>query len=150
MSNDKEAMKMESKHPQPGDALNLERFINILETPFSEVCQVLGLDCTEPKGFLEVENCIFLFDSEKQYVLSGAVILGNAYGFFGINIGENWLDTAAKLESQGFSQAGDLERFTKPGPDFCISVYLYPDNCPDAALSKVKDYSLCARYGTAL
>jgi hypothetical protein len=150
MPNDKEAMKMESKKLKPADALNLERFIRILETPFSEVCRVLGLDHTEPTGFLEVENCIFLFDSEKQYILSGAVILGSAYGFFGISIGANWLDMAAKLESQGFKQAGDLERFTKPGPDFSISVYLYPDNCPDAALSKVKDYSICARYGTAL
>jgi hypothetical protein len=150
MPNGKEAKKMESKHPKPGDALNLEKFIKILETPFSEVSRVLGLDCTEPKGFLEVENCIFLFDSEKEYVFSGAIIMGSAYGFFGIKIGANWLDTAGELESQGFKQAGDLERFTKPEADFCISVYLYPDKCPDASLSKVKDYSVCVRYGSAL
>jgi len=141
---------MESKLLKSGDSLNLEKFFNILETPFSEVCKVLNLDYTEPKGFLEVENCIFLFDTEKGYVLSGAVILGNAYGFFGIKIGANWLDTAEKLESQGFRQASELERFTKPGSDFGISVYLYPDNSPDTSLSKVKDYSICVRYGNTL
>jgi hypothetical protein len=150
MPDDKEAMKMKSKRPKSGDARNLEKFIKIFETPFSEVCQVLGLDSAEPRGFLEVENCIFLFDSEKGHVFSGAVILSDAYGFFGIKIGANWLDTAGQLESQGFRQAGDLERFTKPGSDFSISVYLYPDDCPDASLSKVKDYSICARYGSAL
>ena len=150
MPNDKEAIKMKSKRPEPGDVRNLEKFIKILETSFSEVCHVLGLDSVEPRDFVEVENCIFLFDSEKGHVFSGAVILSDAYGFFGIKIGANWLDTAGQLESQGFRQAGDLERFTKPGPDFSISVYLYPDDCPDASLSKVKDYSICARYGSAL
>ena len=141
---------MKSKRPGPGDIRNLEKFIKILETPFSEVCQVLGLDSAEPRGFVEVGNCIILFDSEKDYVFSGAVILSDTYGFFGIKIGANWLDTAGELESQGFRQAGDLERFTKPGQDFSISVYLYPDDCPDASLSKVKNYSICARYGSAL
>ncbi len=141
---------MDSKHAASADTLNLEKSIKIFETPFSEVCGVLGLDCAEPKGFLEVGNCIFLFDSQNEYVLSGAVIMGNTYGFFGVEIGANWLDTAGKLESQGFRQAGDLERFTKPGSDFSISIYLYPDDCPDASLSKVRDYSICARYGSAL
>ncbi len=141
---------MESNHPRTEELFNLEKSIKILETPFSEVCQVLGLDETEPNEFLEVENCIFFFDPEKEYVFSSAVIMGSVYGFYGIKIGANWLDTAGKLESQGFKQASDLERFTKPGPDFSISVYLYPDDCPDASLSKVKDYSVCARYGQAL
>ena len=141
---------MESNTLDPGDTLNLERLIGILETPFSKVCQVLGLDRTEPTGFLEVEDCIFLFDSDNEYVLSGAVIMSSAYGFFGITVGANWLDSAGRLESQGFTQAGDLERFTKQGSEFSISVYLYPDNSPDASVSKVRDYSVRARYGRAL
>ncbi len=141
---------MESNTLDPGDTLNLERLIGILETPFSKVCQVLGLDRTEPTGFLEVEDCIFLFDSNNGHVLSGAVIMSSAYGFFGITVGANWLDTAGRLESQGFTQAGDLERFTKQGSEFSISVYLYPDDSPDASVSKVRDYSVRARYGRAL
>jgi hypothetical protein len=147
---DKEAMKMGSNHPQTEELLNLEKSIKILETPFSEVRRVLGLDETEPNEFLEVENCIFFFDPAKEYVFSSAVIMGSAYGFYGIKIGANWLGTAGKLESQGFKQATDLERFTKPGSDFNISVYLYPDDNPDTSTSKVKDYSVCARYGQAL
>jgi len=147
---DKEAMKMGLKHPQTEELFNLEKSIKILETPFSEVCRVLGLDETEPDKFIEVENCVFFFDPEKEYVFGSAVIMGSVYGFYGIQIGANWLETAGKLESQGFQQASDLERFTKPGPDFSISIYLYPDDCPDASLSKVKDYSVCARYGQAL
>ncbi len=143
-------MKMGSNHPQTEELFNLEKSIKILETPFSEVCGVLGLDETEPDKFLEVENCIFFFDPAKEHVFSSAVIMGSGYGFYGIKIGANWLDTAGKLESQGFKQASDLERFTKPGPDFNISVYLYPDDCPDASASKVKDYSVCVRYGQAL
>ncbi|MHC4509645.1 MAG: hypothetical protein ACYTAO_11905 [Planctomycetota bacterium] len=138
---------MESGHLRADDTHNLERFINILDTPFGEVCKALGLDETEPAGFLEVENCIFMFDSEKGHVFSGAVIMGETYGFFGIRVGTNWLEAAGKLESQGFRQAGDLERFTKPGEDVSVSVYLYPDDCPDASLSTVKDYSICVRYG---
>jgi hypothetical protein len=149
-SSDKEAMKMGSKQPQTEELLYLENYIKILETPFSEVCRVLSLDKTEPGEFLEVENCIFFFDPAKEYVFSSAVIMGSSYGFYGIEIGTNWLETAVMLESQGFMQASDLERFTKPGPDFNISVYLYPDDCPDASASKVKDYSVCARYGQAL
>jgi len=134
----------------PTELLNLENSIKILETPFSEVCHVLGLGKTKPDSFLEVENCIFFFDSAKDYVFSSAVIMGSTYGFYGIKIGANWLETAAKLEKQGFKQASDLERFTKPGQDFNISVYLYPDDNLDASASKVKDYSVCARYGQAL
>jgi hypothetical protein len=149
-NSDKEAMKMGSNQPQTEELLNLEKSIKILETPFSEVCRMLGLGKTEPNQFLEVENCIFFFDPAKEYVFSSAVIMGSSYGFYGIKIGANWLETAAKLESQGFKQASDLERFTKPGPDFNISVYLYPDESPDESSSKVKDYSVCARYGQAL
>lgn len=141
---------MESKRPQLGDTMNLEKFIRILETSFGKVCETLGLPDTEPAGFMEVENCIFLFDSEKDYVFSGAIVMGGPYGFFGIQIGTNWLDAAGKLESQGFKQATELERFTKPGESFSVSVYLYPDNCPDASLSTVKDYSVCVRYGNTL
>lgn len=148
--NDKEAMEVESKHLRPENILNLERAFNILETPFGEVCRVLGLDCAEPTGFLEVEDCIFLFDSQDNHVLSGAVIMSRAYGFFGVAVGENWLDTAGKLESQGFVQASDLERFTKQGSDFSISVYLYPDDSSDPSKSKVRDYSVRARHGRAL
>ncbi len=141
---------MESKHLPPGNTFNLETFISILETPFDEVCRVLGQNCAEPTSFLEVEDCIFLFDSQDEHVLSGAVIMSKAYGFFGIAVGANWLDTAGRLESQGFIQSGDLERFTKQGPDFSISVYLYPDDASDHSLSKVRDYSVRARYGRAL
>ena len=141
---------MGSSKPHTEELLNLEKFIKILKTPFGEVCKVLGLDKTEPGEFLEVDNCIFFFDPAKEYVFSSAVIMGGTYGFYGIEIGANWLQTAGKLELQGFKQASDLERFTKPGPDFNISVYLYPDDCPDTSLSKVKDYSVCARYGQAL
>jgi len=141
---------MKPKHPRPEDAYNLEKFIVALETSFSEVCRVLDVDRTEPTDFLEVEDCIFLFDSKKGHVFSGAVIMSDAYGFFGIRVGANWLEAAGMLESQGFEQASDLERFTKLGSDFAISVYLYPDDCPDSSLSTVKDYSVCARYGHAL
>jgi hypothetical protein len=141
---------MQPKRPGPGDTLNLEKFIHVLETPFGEVCEVLGLGATEPTGFLEVENCVFLFDPEREHVFSSAIIMGGAYGFFGIRVGANWLEAAGQLESQGFRQAGDLERFTKLGEDFSVSVYLYPDDCPDASLSTVKDYSVCVRYGHAL
>jgi hypothetical protein len=133
---------MESKRLRGEDAFNLEKFI--------EVCRLLGEEDVEPEDFLEVDNCIFLFDSEREYVFSGAVIMSDAYGFFGIKIGTNWLEAAGKLESQDFKQADDLERFTKQESDFGISVYLYPDDCPDASLSTVKDYSICTRYGHAL
>jgi len=142
---------MRSKQsPRTEELLNLEKSIRILETSFSEVCRMLGLDEAEPKEFLEVDNCIFFFDPEQKYVFSSAVIMGRTYGFYGIEIGANWLETAGKLELQGFKQASDLERFTKPGQDFNISIYLYPDDNPDASASKVKDYSICARYGQAL
>lgn len=148
--NDKEAMKMRMNHPQIKELLNLERFISILETPFGKVCKVLGLNHIEPSEFLEVDDCIFFFDPEREYVFSSAVIMGTSYGFYGIKVGANWLQTAGMLESQGFKQASDLERFTKPGQDFNISVYLYPDDNTDASASKVKDYSVCIRYGKAL
>ena len=141
---------MGSNHPQTEELFNLEKSIKILETPFSEVCRLLGLGKIKPNSFLEVENCIFFFDPAEEYVFSSAVIMGSSYGFYGIKIGANWLETAGKLESLGFKQASDLERFTKPGSDFNISVYLYPDDSPDASASKVKDYSVCARYGQAL
>lgn len=138
---------MQSKHLPPGDCLNLERYIRILETPFGEVCRLFGLDRGKPAKSVEIADCIFFFDSQNQYVFSSAVILGTDYGFFGVQVGANWLDTAGKLESRGFVQAGELERFTKPGPEFSISVYLYPDASADVHLSKVRDYSVCARYG---
>ncbi|MBN2593006.1 MAG: hypothetical protein JXA81_05815 [Sedimentisphaerales bacterium] len=141
---------MGSKQPQTEELLNLENSIKILETPYSEVCRMIGLEKTKPNSFLEVENCIFFFDSSNEYVFSSAVIIGSKYGFYGIKIGANWLETAGQLELQGFKQASDLERFTKPGRDFSISIYLYPDDNPDASASKVKDYSICARYGQAL
>ena len=72
---DKEAMKMGSNHPQNDELYNLEKSIKILETPFSEVCRVLGLDETEPDKFLEVENCVFFFDPAKEYVFGSAVIM---------------------------------------------------------------------------
>ena len=149
-NSDREAMKMDSEQAQTEEFLNLEKSIKILETPFKEVCHILGLGKTKPDSFLEVDNCIFFFDPAEEYVFSSAVIMSSSYGFYGIKIGANWLETADKLESQGFRQASDLERFTKPGPDFNISVYLYPDDSPDASSSKVKDYSVCARYGQAL
>ncbi len=141
---------MEPGHVQPADTHNLERLINILETPFSTVCDVFGLDHTEPVGFLEVENCILMFDSEKEYVFTGAVVMGETYGFFGIRVGANWLEAAGKLESQGFKQASELERFTRLGEDFSVSVYLYPDDSPEMSSSRVKDYSVCVRYGHTL
>lgn len=141
---------MRANQPQIEELSNLEKYISILETPFDEVCEVLEVDRTEPGEFLEVDNCIFFFDPEKNYVFSSAVIMGSKYGFYGIKIGANWLETAGQLELQGFKQASDLERFTRPGQDFSISVYLYPDDNPDASASKVKDYSVCARYGQAL
>ena len=147
MPDDEEALKMGLNRFSPEDALNLERYIKILETPFSEVCQVLGLESEEPKDVIEVENCIFMFESEKGHLFTGAVVLDNTYGFFGIKIGADWLETAEKLESQGFIQAVDPERFTKPGADFGTSVYLYPDTYSDAGESKVQHYSICVRHG---
>ena len=69
-----------------------------------------GLGKSKPNSFLEVENCIFFFDPAKEYVFSSAVIMGSSYGFYGIKIGANWLETAGQLETQGFKQASDLER----------------------------------------
>ncbi|MHC4640730.1 MAG: hypothetical protein ACYS32_03730 [Planctomycetota bacterium] len=135
---------MDPNQPSSDDALNLERYIKILETPFSEACQVLGLEPQELKDVIEIENSVFMFDSEQGYLFTGAVVLDNTYGFFGIKIGTNWLETAHKLESQGFIQAHDSERFTKPGLNFGTSVYLYLD--PDDA--SVHHYSVCIRYGT--
>ena len=141
---------MVSKTLQPGDAHHLEKFVNIHETPYSDVCQLLELKLSEPENSLEIDNCIFLFDPQNNYVFSSAVILGSTYGFFGVKVGTNWLKSAEKLESQGFIQADNLERFTQLGEDVSISVYLYPDNCPDTTMSTVKDYSVCARYGRAV
>jgi len=62
----KEAMKMGSNQPQTEELLNLEKSIMILETPFGEVCEVLGLDEAEPREFLEVDNCIFFFDPDPD------------------------------------------------------------------------------------
>ena len=130
---------MQSKKLSAADYFNLDKYIKILETPIDEVCHLLGLELTEPVESVEVSDCIFLFDTQNQYVFSSAVILGDKLGFFGIKVGANWLDTAGKLESQGFTQADELERFTKPGSDFSISVYLYPDNSADIHLSKVRE-----------
>jgi hypothetical protein len=138
---------VQSNYLPPEDSLNLEKHIRILETPCAEVCNLLGLDYAEPVGSVEVADCIFFFDSQNRYVFSSAVVLGTEFGFFGIQVGSNWLDTAGKLESQGFTQAGELKRFTKPGPDFSVSIYLYPDDNADVHLSKVRDYSVCARFG---
>jgi len=134
---------MDLKRPFLEDALNLERHIKILETPFSQVCLILGLEPQEPKEVIEIENTIFMFDPEQGHLFSGAVVLDNTYGFFGIKIGANWLETAENLESQGFIQAQDTERFTKPGDNFGTSVYLYLDSDE----SKVQHYSVCIRYG---
>jgi hypothetical protein len=145
MPKDEEALKMDPNQPSPDDVLNLERYISIYETPFSEVCRVLGLESEGPKDVIEVENSVFMFDSEEGYLFCGAVVLDNKYGFFGIKIGANWLETAEKLESQGFIQAKDSERFTKPGQNFGTSVYLYIDS--DSGEPKVQHYSVCVRYG---
>lgn len=136
---------MELNRPSRENALNLERYIKILKTPFIEVCQVLGLEFEEPKNFIEVENNVFMFDSEEGHLFSGAVVLDNTYGFFGIKIGANWLETAEKLELLGFIQAQNSERFTKPGENFGTSVYLYPDS--NSGEPKVQHYSVCVRYG---
>lgn len=137
---------MDTNQLSPEEALNLERHISIFETPFSQVCRILGLESEEPKDVIELENSVFMFDSEQGHLFSGAVVLDNTYGFFGIEIGANWLQTAEKLESQGFVQAKNPERFTKPGENFGTSVYLYPDS--DSGEPKVQHYSLCIRYGS--
>jgi len=145
MPKDEEALKMNPNRPFPEDALNLERHIKILETSFSQVCLILGLEPQEPKEVIEIENSIFMFDSKQGHLFTGAVVLDNIYGFFGIKIGANWLETAEKLESQGFIQAQDSERFTKPGENFGTSVYLYLDT--DSGGANVHHYSVCVRYG---
>jgi len=146
MTNNEEALKMDPNRPLHYDALNLEKYIKVLKTPFNEVCRVLGLESEEPKDVIEVENSVFMFDSDQGHLFSGAVVLDNTYGFFGIKIGANWLETAEKLESQGFIQAQDSERFTKPGEKFGTSVYLYLDS--DSGEAKVQHYSVCVRYGS--
>ena len=139
---------MNPNRPFPEDALNLERHIKILETSFSQVCLILGLEPQEPKEVIEIENSIFMFDSKQGHLFTGAVVLDNIYGFFGIEIGANWLETAEKLESQGFIQAQDSERFTKPGENFGTSIYLYLDS--ESGDAKVHHYSVCVRYGCDL
>ena len=141
---------METKRPASEDVYHLEKWIQPFVTPYGEVCRVLGEGAGEPGDFLEVEDCVFLFDSEKGYVFSGAVVMSDAYGFYGLRVGANWLEAAGTLESQDFEQAEDLERFTKRGQNFNISVYLYPDDNPNTSLSTVKDYSICIRYGRNL
>ena len=130
---------------QPEDTLSLERHIRLFETPFSEVCRILGLEAKEPKNVMEVDDSVFMFDAEQGYLFSGAVILDNSYGFFGIRIGADWLKTAENLEKQGFVQAEDTDRFTKPGENFGACVYLYPDS--DSTDSRVQHYSVGVRYG---
>lgn len=130
---------------QPEDKLSLDSHIKLLETPFSEVCRILGLESEEPKKALEVDDSVFMFDAEQDYLFTGAVILDNSYGFFGIKIGANWLETAENLESQGFVQAEDTDRFTKPGEDFGACVCMYPDS--DSTDSLVQHYSFGVRYG---
>ena len=137
---------MQPNRPSPQDALRLEKSVRLLETPFREACRALGLDPDEPKNVIEVADSVFMFDPEQDYLFSGAVILDNTYGFFGIEIGANWLEVAENLESQGFVQAENPHRFTKPGEHFGTSVYLYPDS--DSGESRVQHYSLCARYGS--
>lgn len=148
MPNDDEAFKMVPNRPSPEDSLNLEKHIKILETPFSQVCRILGLEPEEPKDVIEIENSVFMFDSDEGHIFTGAVVLDNTYGFFGIKIGANWLETAEKLESQGFIQAQDSERFTKPGENFGTSIYLYLDS--ESGDAKVHHYSVCVRYGSNL
>jgi hypothetical protein len=128
------------------EVLDLETKIRLFETPFSEVCEILGVELAGPKNVIEVEDSVFMFDPEQDYLFSGAVILDNQYGFFGIRIGANWLKTAENLESMGFVQAEDLDRFTKIGGEFNTSVYLYPDSDTDD--SRVQHYSLCVGYGS--
>jgi len=128
------------------DMLNLETKIKLFDTPFREVCEIIGIEASEPKNVIEVEDSVFMFDPEQDYIFSGAVILDNSYGFFGIRIGASWLQTAEELESQGFVQAKDLDRFTKFGDDFNTSIYLYPDS--DTKDSRVQHYSLCISYGS--
>lgn len=137
---------MDLNRPSLDDPLSLERYIEILKTPFSEVCKVLGLESQDPKDVIEVENSVFMFDPEQGHLFCGAVVLDNMYGFFGIKIGTNWLETAEMLESQGFIQARDTERFTKPGEKFGTSVYLYLDS--DSGQATVQHYSVCVRYGS--
>jgi len=141
---------MEAKLPAAGDPLYLERRLKLLETPFVQVCQVLGLEDAEPDECVQVGNSVFLFDSQKDHVFAGAVILDDAFGFYGVSVGANWLDSAGRLESQGFVQSEDLERFTKPGPQFGVSVYLYHDDSADASSSTVTQFCLCPRYGRTL
>ena len=145
MPNGKEEPKMDPNRPSPQDALNLEKSIRLFESPFSEVSRALGLDSDEPKNVIELEDNVFMFDPEQGHVFSGAVVLDNRHGFFGIKIGANWLETAENLESQGFIQAENPHRFTKPGESFGTSVYLYPDS--DSGEARVQHYSVCARYG---
>jgi hypothetical protein len=140
-----EEMPKMAPERQIEDMLNLETKIKLLATPFSEVCEILGIEAAEPKNVIEADDSLFMFDPEQGYLFSGAVILDNSYGFFGIRIGANWLETAENLESQGFVQAEDLDRFTKPGESFGECLYLYPDS--DTTDSRVQHYSLCVRYG---
>ncbi len=138
---------MKSKGPAPEDFFNLEKHLKLLETPFAQVCRVLGLEESEPSDFLQAGRSVFLFDPDKKHVFNGAVIIDDGFGFYGIKVGDNWLATADRLESQGFVQANELERFTKPGQGFGISVYLYHDESAEASSSTVKEYSICPRYG---
>ena len=138
---------MAANLPSPEDAHNLEKLIGLFRTPFTEVCGLLGVDFDGPEASIEVDNCILMFESRNGYLFSGAVVLDNTYGFFGIKVGANWLKTAEHLEAQGFVQADDFERFTRPGEEFGTCVYLYSDGSAEAENSKVRHYSVCARYG---
>jgi len=129
------------------EILSLERFILLMETPFEEVCRLLELDEPQPVSGAVVGMSVFLFDPQKDYVFAGAVIMDDEYGFYGIRVGSKWLEAAEQLESQGFVQAGDAERFTLPGELFGVAVHLYPDDYDHPASAKVHHYSLGPAYG---
>lgn len=132
----------------PADqGLYLEKYITIQQTPFAEVCRLLELDEPEPLESVLVGASVFLFDPDNDYLFNGAVIIDDEYGFYGISVGDNWLESAARLESLGFVQAEELERFTLPGRDFGVSIYLYHDNSTDPSISAVREYSICPRFG---
>ena len=84
----------------PEDGLNLEKFITMRKTSFAEVCRLLELDEPEPVESALLGSSVFLFDPEIEYRFNGAVIIDDACGFYGISVGNNWLESAAQAATR--------------------------------------------------
>lgn len=135
---------------EQNDDFNLEKRFELMKTTWKQARKQLGFDEKEPTPSVPVGRSVFMFDASRDFVFNGAVIMDDSFGFFGIEVGSKWLAAAEHLESQGFVQAENAERFTRPGEQFGVSVYLYPDDYNKMSSAKVDHYSLNIRHGSTI